>query len=167
MGEAKRRQAAAISVGPWPGSDARCPSCLGLRVAAAPFEGQDFYGHRLAICADCGIAWEPIDEAHVWDRTDRYCSGKEPCDNCAFRPGSHEQEDRQKWQKLIASLKHGSGFYCHKGVPIDPGSEHGFKYPADRRQLPLCRGYLNAIGRWWKIPAATRPADADAPEVER
>ncbi len=150
MGEAKRRLAAALASDKWPGGRARCPQCLGERVtcAAVP-EGQTFYGKELAVCGDCRIGWEPIEEAEIWDRSDRYCCGSAPCDNCAFRPGSNEQLDREKWRGLIGSLKAGASFYCHKGVPIAPRSDTGFAYPADRRKLRLCRGYLNALSMWW------------------
>jgi hypothetical protein len=49
-----------------------------------------------------------------------------PCDNCAFRPGSPEQADTAKWKELIAKLRAGGTFHCHKGVPIAPESEDGF-----------------------------------------
>ncbi len=31
------------------------------------------------------------------------------------------------------------------GVPIEPSAEHGFAYPKERKNLRLCRGYLNAL----------------------
>lgn len=151
MGEASRRRAAAYQSSKVPGGGSRCPRCLSTAVAIVDVpEGVDFYGRKLAVCK-CGAAWEPIDEALIWDRDDEVCSFKEPCDNCAFRPGSPEQKDKPKWTKLIASLKAGASFYCHKGVPIAPQSNHGFEYPAERRKLRLCRGYLNALGKWWGL----------------
>jgi hypothetical protein len=118
----------------------------------------------IAICGRCWIAWEPIDEATIWDRDDPQCSGREPCDNCAFRPGSHEQGNTEKWKLMVASLREGAQFYCHKGVPIDPRSVDGFAYPErttvafghevkikDTSKMRLCRGYLNAIGKWWRV----------------
>lgn len=60
-----------------------------------------------------------------------------------------EQADTEEWKKTIASLKAGGGFYCHKGVPIDPSNENGFAYPEDGRnprKMRLCRGYLNMWG---------------------
>ena len=156
MGEAARRLAALYLSGPWPGGPACCPRCLGLRVRceAAP-SGVDFYGRQIAICGDCGTAWEPIDEASIWDRSDPSCCSKEPCDKCAFRPGSPEQRDTEKWKALIANLRAGAVFHCHKGVPIAPRSEHGFDYPKDRAKLRLCRGYLDALGKWWKADEAS------------
>ena len=152
MGEAKRRRDAALSSDHWPGGESRCPRCLGLKVAKTETPSDlTFHGRVLAICTVCEAIWEPIKETDIWDRTDPYCCGKEPCDNCAFRPGSPEQADTQKWGELIASLKAGGTFYCHKGVPINHKNENGFDYPSDRRKLRLCRGYLNALGQWWKL----------------
>lgn len=157
MGEAKRRREAAYRDGPWPGSEGRCPQCFGTEVVCQTWEGQPqssdggkFYSDRLAVCVKCQILWEPINEADIWDREDPVCSGREPCDNCAFRPGSHEQKDVVKWKMTIASLKAGGTFYCHKGVPLDPGGENSFAYSKDIRKLRICRGYLNALGKWWK-----------------
>lgn len=66
-----------------------------------------------------------------------------PCDNCAFRPGSVEQRDTEKWRETIASLKAGARFYCHKGVPLDPAGENGFAYPTEKpSKLRMCRGWL-------------------------
>jgi hypothetical protein len=68
-------------------------------------------------------AWEPINEAHVWDRSDPCASFGEPCNNCAFRPGSPEQVDIPKWKEMIAALRAGVAFHCHKGVRV--GVVHG------------------------------------------
>lgn len=168
MGEAKRRKQSL-----WPGSSRRCPACLGTRVATTttPDSAQIFYGRSITVCGGCGAAWEPIKEEDIWDRDDPACSGREPCDNCAFRPGSPEQADKEKWSALIESLKSGGQFFCHKGVPIDPESEDGFKYPKrevsigeagttrihDTNKLRLCRGYLNALGKWWKTERTAGP----------
>jgi hypothetical protein len=151
MGEAKRKRAAALERGPWPGGPGRCPVCLSTRVMTFDTpEAVEFYGRKITSCA-CGATWEPIDEADIWDRSDEHCCGKRPCDNCAFRPGSPELNDKAKWRELIAKLKAGGSFYCHKGVPIAPESEDGFAYPKDRHKLRLCRGYLDALGQWWKL----------------
>jgi hypothetical protein len=37
---------------------------------------------------------------------------------------------------MIASLRAGASFHCHKGVSIEPGSEHGFAYPNDEAGKP-------------------------------
>jgi len=157
MGEAKRRRTAALFSEHFPGGRGRCPVCLSTHVIAAPTPDglREFYGRELVVCL-CGAAWEPVDEAGIWNREDEMCSTKEPCDNCAFRPASPEQADKEKWNSMIEKLKTGQSFYCHKGVPIDPGGEDGFKYQKhNRNKLRLCRGYLNALGKWWRAPADT------------
>jgi hypothetical protein len=140
---------------PFPGTGQCCPKCHGGRVVVHDTLGYselNFYGRQIATCADCRTAWEPVDESLVWDRSDARASFTEPCDNCAFRPGSPEQADTAKWKEMIASLRAGASFHCHKGVPLAPGSEHGFAYlqdadgKLDKRKLRPCRGYLNALG---------------------
>jgi hypothetical protein len=163
MGEQKRKQAAVYQQpGQWPGGRARCPKCFGTQVACRPLpEETEFYARDLAICASCAIAWEPIDEALIWDRDDPMCTTKEPCDNCAFRPGSHEQADKAAWKIKIESLRQGGIFYCHKGVPLAPGTEDGFAYPTtttvvmgreivikDVANMRICKGYMKARRRW-------------------
>lgn len=144
------------------GSTLYCPKCASSKVSydlALKFEG---YGPGIATCLNCKAVWEPFDPAQIWDPSDPHCSFKEPCNNCAFRPGSPEQTDLEKWKALLDQLKCGASFYCHKGVPIEPDAEHGFAYPgrtvtvdiegapmtekhiADKSKLRLCRGYLNA-----------------------
>lgn len=92
------------------------------------------------------------------DEGERLSSFKTPCDNCAFRKGSPEQRDPEKWQSLRDAVGYGTGrFYCHKGVPIDPENGVGFAYPKDGKdpkKLRLCRGYLNQL----KFP---EPASGD------
>lgn len=150
MGEAKRKREQAYRDGPWPGSHGRCPRCFGTTVTTTDWEDMasgngNFYAGTVTICVSCRIAWEPADEALIWDRSSPAASFSEPCGNCAFRPGSHEQRDIEEWKKTMAGLKAAGSFYCHKGVPLDPGGEHGFAYPKDPRQLRLCRGYLNTL----------------------
>ncbi len=107
----------------------------------------DFYARELAVCVNCRTAWEPIDPSQIWDPSDALCSFREPCDNCAFQPGSPKQRDPEHWRELMAGLKGGASFYCHKGVPLDPGGKHGFAYPSNPAKLRLCHGYLNMLGR--------------------
>jgi hypothetical protein len=133
-----------------PGTADCCPKCKSPRLRIHADHGVKFYGRQIALCANCRTAWEPIDGAVVWDPSDPSASLSEPCDNCAFRPGSPEQADPAKWKDLIAQLRAGGTFHCHKGVPLDPKGEDGFAYPKDRpEKLRLCRGYLNALGKWW------------------
>jgi len=72
------------------------PACKSPRVNIHADHGIKFYSRQIAICANCRTAWEPIDAALIWDRTDPCASFSEPCDNCAFRPGSPEQTDSAK-----------------------------------------------------------------------
>ena len=144
------------------GSTEQCPKCSSRKVANDPTLQHKGYGPGLAVCINCKTLWEPFDPAQVWDKSEPHCSFKEPCNNCAFRPGSTEQSDPEKWKLLLDQLKCGAQFYCHKGVPIEPEAEHGFAYPTrvlvvdiegvprtekhvvDPKKLRLCRGYLNA-----------------------
>jgi len=128
----------------------QCPRCASRRTrdVDAPSPG-GFYTRVIRGCVNCQTVWEPFDPADTIDPSDRLASFREPCNNCAFRPGSPEQKDVEEWKKTIASLKAGGGFYCHKGVPIDISNENGFAYPEDgknRRKMRLCRGYLKMFG---------------------
>lgn len=133
----------------------RCPKCACRRTALIDNDVSDFYASRLEVCANCRTVWEPMPAGgtHLDDDGTPFAFGK-PCDNCAFRKGSPEREDPEAWKSLIKKLESWDGqFYCHKGVPIDPTSEDGFRYPKHRdgkqniRKLRLCRGYLNAVVR--------------------
>jgi hypothetical protein len=123
--------------------------------------GIKFYGRQIALCANCRTAWEPVDGTLIWDPSDPSASFSKPCNNCAFRPESPEQADTAKWKEVIAKLRAGGTFHCHKGVPLDPEGEDGSAYPKDRpEKLRLCRGYLNALGKWW---GAAEPDQSKAP----
>jgi len=112
----------------FPGTADCCPTCKSPRVHIHADHGVKFYGRQIAVCANCRTAWEPIDRALVWDPSDPAASLSEPRDNCAFRPGSPEQSDTSKWKDLIAQLRAGGAFHCHKGVALDPEGEDGFAY---------------------------------------
>jgi len=108
--------------------------------------------------------WEPFNPDAIWDRDDPLCSFKDPCNNCAFRPGSPEQNDAVKWKELIAQFDSGATFYCHKGVPIEPNAEHGFAYPDEgknSKKLRICRGWLNGFQRWTRRFRDEAAGDAD------
>lgn len=139
------------------GSTQKCPKCGSGKVAYDPELRHAGYGPGIAVCQNCKVLWEPFAPEQIWDTSDPLCSFKDPCNNCAFRPGSSEQKDRAEWKRMIASLKKGGGFYCHKGVPITSEAEHGFAYPRegkDASKLRPCRGYLNALGGLWKAGAS-------------
>lgn len=142
MGEARRNLEADAAGVPRP-RDNRCPACGSKKIHDMPATifpeclremiDQDWQG-----CIDCRAVWEPFPRIYARDPV---CA--EPCDNCAFQPGSPEQKDPARWRELLASLKptadgdgwFGNGqFYCHKGVPIDLSKGPGnFLFP----QRPL------------------------------
>jgi hypothetical protein len=132
----------------------RCPKCGGADVARAMVKPGKFggYGPEIAACVACRALWEPLHHDLIWDPDDSLCAFKDPCDNCAFRPGSSEQRDKKEWASIKQNIEQSGGFYCHKGVPIEPGAKYGFAYPHDaegkpeRLKLRLCRGWLNAWG---------------------
>lgn len=135
----------------------QCPRCASRKWGEVDQTIANFYAGTIRVCRNCGAAWEPFDPADIFDPNDRLASFREPCGNCAFRPGSPEQADTEGWKETIASLKAGGTFHCHKGVPITPGKGHGFAYPKDgkdQRKLRLCRGYLNMLGKVWARRAA-------------
>lgn len=133
----------------------RCPVCACRKTARVDQPVTEFYARTIEVCGNCKAAWEPLPPGgdHLDDDGTPFPFA-EPCDNCAFRPGSPEQQDVEGWKKLMESLEGGSTFHCHKGVPITPESEIGFAYPGDgkdRRKLRLCRGYLQMWHtRMWK-----------------
>lgn len=143
------------------GSDKCCPKCSSTDVKANTTVKWRGYGPGLAVCRSCSCVWEYWTEGQVWDLTDAVCSFSEPCNNCAFRKGSPERGDPVKWAGIRDLLKEDSPFFCHKGVPIEAGAEHGFAYPRrettvtvdgmstvtqvyDTSKLRMCRGWLNA-----------------------
>lgn len=170
----RRERRAAKVAKPVPGTASCCPKCRSTRVGTVDTpKGIDFYGRKIAVCGNCQTAWEPIDDSLIWDRDDACASFSAPCDNCAFRPGSPEQANTEEWKKTIASLRAGAAFHCHKGVPLAPRSEHGFAYPhkadgkPDQKKLRLCRGYLNALGKWWRASGSATPSPENSPLESR
>jgi|GEM_PF-2292142 len=146
------------------GSTLHCPKCASSKIAYDPALRFKGFGPGLGTCQNCKTLYEPFLPEHLWDTGDPHGSFKDPCNNCALRPGSPEKADPAKWRELIGELKQGQAFYCHKGTPIEPDAEHGFAYPqktvsielgdlktettvSDRSKLRLCRGFLNAVGK--------------------
>lgn len=121
MGEAKRRAEAKARMeaeGKLLKPSGICPMCEKddmSRVAALPAIGLSDIKTLYGICARCRCMWE----AKPVGWTDDVCDGAEPCDNCAFRPGSPEIQNREGWAALLDSLRAGHEFKCHKGCPID------------------------------------------------
>jgi len=114
MGEAKRRAAAYAEGRPF-APPRVCPRCKSIRISRLePREGPQFLRKEpYDVCRDCGTVWE----AYPPDWCEEVV-GAEPCDNCAFRAGSPEQADPAAWRELIATLRAGGEFKCHKGAPI-------------------------------------------------
>lgn len=145
------------------GSTQQCPKCGSRRVFFAADLKVEGYGPGVANCLNCKALWEGFDPEQIWDTTDPLCSFREPCNNCAFRPGSPEQAKPEFWRDLMDRLKCGGEFYCHKGVPISSEASSGFAYPTkrhsadlgegrrvvtrieDRSKMRLCRGFLKAL----------------------
>ena len=74
---------------------------------------------------------------------------RRPCDNCAWRKGSPERSDPDKWEHLQQQIHYcGATFYCHKGVPLsdEEGQTHDQpKLPNGKhntKNMRLCAGYL-------------------------
>ena len=126
----------------------QCPKCASRKHGDVSQDVTGFYAVTIRVCANCGTPWEPFDPADLLDVDEQLSSFIEPCNNCAFRPGSPEQQDKKRWAELMAELDAGGSFYCHKGVPMTPGVGNGFAYPEDgknRKKLRLCRGYLKTL----------------------
>lgn len=125
-----------------------CPKCKSPNIEIIPFLRD---GTLLEACRTCGAFWE----AELREP----CSGT-PCDNCAWRPGSPERSDPEKWAHLMSEFKRGAIFYCHKRVPAQL-DENGYSFQFnielhDGRQTctnaPVCAGWLN-----WKLGQIYKP----------
>lgn len=154
----------------------QCPKCGSRKFAQGYQEITPFYSKHLRICRNgaCGAAWEFFEQAQLLDEHIQNSSFKEPCENCAFRPGSHEQQDPEKWKELMAKLEIGEDgfprgqFFCHKGVALDikrlSATDSGFDYPTKNgkphaSKLRPCRGFLNMTAKQWdKIRAGAHKA---------
>lgn len=114
MGEAKRRTdryADGLPCRP----PRVCPKCKSIRVerACLPPTALSHRPTDYDVCRECKTIWEAYPDNWSEDLV-----GAEPCDNCAFRPGSPEQQDPEKWNALVDQLRMGQAFHCHKGSPI-------------------------------------------------
>ena len=180
MGDA-RRKIEADARGIARPRDEHCPACRSRRIFTMP---KAEFPAKLGIdcdwqaCRDCRACWEPFAANYVRDPV---CA--DPCDNCAFRPGSPEQADPVKWKALIETLKPDGGdwwtggrFYCHKGVPIDMTKGPGnFLFPEkpitmdgepvtnsdgspvmhyDLAKMRTCSGFLRIV--WAQLAKAER-----------
>jgi hypothetical protein len=149
MGEAKRRaeaHAAAIPHRP----PRVCPRCKSIRITRVNQTGTPY-----DVCRACGTVWEAYPEDWCEDVV-----GASPCDNCAYRPGSPEQKDAKGWKQLIATLRAGGEFRCHKGAPIhgllggapNPDGSTTVEFDAEwvQRHGRKCAGFIRMV---WAMEA--------------
>lgn len=114
----------------------------------------------LTQCGSCNAFWESWPEGTSHD-----CVEREPCDNCAYRKGSAESQDPEKWAELVKMASDAARygiedergrrwFSCHKGVPIkitqgkdgqDGGIEFDFKAAGIKPLDQTCAGFLNLV----------------------
>jgi hypothetical protein len=155
MNRAQRRAAAkehGAQLKARPGSANCCPRCKSRSTTQFKNRHFKFYAPVLSMCLNCRTAWEPIPDGERYVSEEPNFPFHDPCDNCAIRKGSWERERPERWAQLAAAAdgeQWGAFFYCHKGVPIAPESEHGFDYPLLKGKCAakhgrLCRGFLNA-----------------------
>lgn len=113
MGEAKRRADRIAAALPAPPPRV-CPTCKSIRIERlSGLGGAGGVETDFDVCRECGAAWEAYPPDWCPDVV-----GAEPCDNCAFRPGSPEQQDPVEWKAMIDRLRAGGEFKCHKGAPM-------------------------------------------------
>jgi hypothetical protein len=137
----------------------KCPRCNSAELRGPMPHPEKPQGTLYQACADCLAVWEAIPEGEHFKRDGEQLAFREPCDNCAFRPGSPESQDKPQWRDLMTQLKAGGSFYCHKGVPlvtVGQNSNASFDFPKgtdgkeDMNRMRLCRGYLNAWNIWMR-----------------
>lgn len=148
MGDARRRAQALAYFQPWPEDFHVCPACRSRRtsVALAPALGLSHVPTLVGVCGACKAMWEayPADWEH-----DAVEAG--PCDNCAFAKGSPESADREGWLSLLAKLRMGHEFRCHKGAPVIVDlAASTIEFDADwvNRHGRTCAGFLKAMQQW-------------------
>ena len=148
MGDAKRRAEARLVGQPWAQDLHRCPACASRNVVVgdAPAMGLSHVGTLYGACRDCRTSWEafPADWKH--DAVEA-----SPCDNCAFAPGAPEQADRHGWRSLLAKLKLGTEFRCHKGAPLIIDEATGtVEFDGDwiNQHGRTCAGFLRVMQQW-------------------
>lgn len=135
----------------------KCPRCNSANLLRNQPHPERPKGTIYDACRDCMAIWESIPAGEHYKRDGELMPFHEPCDNCAFRAGSPESQDKVEWRKLIDQLRAGGQFCCHKGVPlvtVGEGSRASFDFPKgpdgkeDRNQMRTCRGFLNAWSKW-------------------
>ena len=102
-----------------------------------------------SVCRSCRTEWEPFDPASLATEGDTHGVFMAPCDNCAFRAGSPEREDTDKWSLLMQQIHFGGAvFHCHKGVPVSVEDGKTHDHPVlddgshDLARMRPCAGWL-------------------------
>ena len=128
----------------------QCPECGSGDYLAV--ENCSFTFGKVRLCKKCKTAWEPFDPADLIDPQEPYESFKSMCDNCAFRQGSPERADKEKWEALLLDIAYmEKPFMCHKGVPIETelNTGHTHRHPKkadgtfDMDKMRYCVGWLH------------------------
>lgn len=149
MGEAKARRTALARGQPLQQDRHVCPRCGSRRTVVAPMPARLAMSHvetPVGVCGDCKVFWEAYPATWSHDAVEA-----DPCDNCAFAPASPEIRDREGWRLLLAELRAGREFKCHKGAPIlldGDGGEIGFDEAWVRSKGRTCAGFLRAMHKW-------------------
>lgn len=148
MGESSRRRRALAVGEPWPEDFHVCPTCgsRDTKAVDSPAMALTRVPTLIGVCRACQAFWEayPADWKH--DAVEA-----EPCDNCAFRKGSPESEDREGWRALLADLRKGREFRCHKGAPMlidQAATTVEFDSAWIRTKGRSCAGFLRAMQQW-------------------
>lgn len=98
------------------------------------------------VCADCRTMWEAFPDNWSHDAVEA-----DPCDNCAFAAGSPESADRDGWRSMLAKLRFGQEFRCHKGAPMVIDNEAGtVEFDAEwvNKHGRSCAGFVRAMQQW-------------------
>lgn len=68
------------------------------------------------------------------------------CSNCAFRKGSEERDNPERWAEVMGTVTSGQNFYCHKGLPMRLSNDKqtaDFAAPdPDAGRVTVCAGWL-------------------------
>jgi hypothetical protein len=96
-------------------------------------------------------------EARAEERDRAGWPRKEKCADCAWRPGSPEQQDPEEWKRLMekadpAGPFYQAPFYCHERedgtiMPVGPDGQYAPKLRPDGTPVgwPMCRGWADAF----------------------
>lgn len=145
MGEAKQRAAARAAGKPWR-MPLVCPRCKSTEVRKVTSNGAKMLSDiqtTYSVCRACKTVWESYPADWCEDVV-----GATPCDNCAFRADSPESLDNTRWKELIAALRQGGEFLCHKGVPIIEKPPGFFSFDMEampQQKRRWCAGFARLI----------------------